>query len=360
MPTVNDELLRAAIGHSVDLEHFNNGVIRKLIALLNKVDADLFRQLTAALERMPADSFTVARLDALLGDVRTLNTAAYNSVEKQLGIDLRDLVDYESGYQYQLFQNTLPVQVSIASVTPESVYAAAMARPFQVSKDGAVPMAEYLQGLSADRAAKIRDAVRLGFVEGEPIDAIVRRIRGTKTQNYADGLMEGPRHYLEGMVRTAVNHTANFTRQRFYEANTGILKGWMFVATLDARTSITCASLSGKVFPIGEGPQPPRHINCRSTSCPVTRGWKELGIDMPEFSSTRASMDGQVPDSLSFSDWLRSKPAGTQDQILGATRGKLFRDNGMEVDRFTNNKGRVYTLDQLRQKDAGIFKRAGL
>jgi hypothetical protein len=32
----------------------------------------------------------------------------------------------------------------------------------------------------------------------------------------------------------------------------------------------------------------------------------------------------------------------------------------MEVDKFTNNKGIVYSLDELRRRDAELFKKAGI
>ena len=96
---------------------------------------------------------------------------------------------------------------------------------------------------------------------------------------------------------------------------------------------------------------------------PVLKSFREMGLDIPEIvveGRTRASIDGQIPADTSFTAWLRSKPAGFQDEVLGSTRGKLFRANEIEVDKFTNNKGVVYTLDQLRERDAALFKKAGL
>ncbi len=361
MQTVNEQLADEAISHSIDLTRYSNSVIRRIIALLNKTDRDLANQITAALERLPAESFTVERLDALLQSVRQTNAAAYQQVSQLIETELKDLVQYEAAYQYQLFQSTLPVQVQVAAVNVGQVYAAALARPFSISKDGAVPLNEYLKGIEANRAAKIRNAIRMGIIEGEPTDKIVRRIMGTKSLNYADGLMEESRRHVEGMVRTAVSHTADVTRQNFYAENNDLLKGWQFVATLDSRTSITCASLSGKIFPIGSGPRPPRHINCRSTSVPIVKSWKEIGIDLPESkASTRASVDGQIAEDITFTKWLRSKPVSVQDDILGATRGKLFRANKIEIDKFTDSKGRVISLDQLRKKNAEMFAKAGL
>ena len=93
---------------------------------------------------------------------------------------------------------------------------------------------------------------------------------------------------------------------------------------------------------------------------PVLKSWKELGIDLQELpTGTRASMDGQVPADLTYNKWLKGKPAAFQDDVLGPTRGKLFRA-GMPVDRFVNKAGDTLTLDDLRKRDAEFFKKAGI
>ena len=71
-------------------------------------------------------------------------------------------------------------------------------------------------------------------------------------------------------------------------------------------------------------------------------------------------MDGQVAGDITYGQWLKSKPAAFQDEVLGAERGKLFRSGGLTVDRFTDSKGKVYTLDELRKRDADAFEKAGL
>lgn len=360
MPTVSEKLADAEVAHAISLQRFSNGVVRRMIALLNRTDADLFAQLMAVIERMPPGSFTVQRLDALMQSVQALNAQAYAVLRGELDAELLAYVEYEAGFQYQLFNSAIPAQVQAAfpvgQVIPQQVYAAAMARPFQGKL-----LSEFTRDIEAARMTRIRDAVRIGFVEGETIDQMVRRIRGTRVNGYADGLLETDRRGAEAIVRTSVNHLSNFTRQVFYAENDDLVSEWQFLATLDGRTTITCASLSGKTFEIGTGPQPPRHINCRSTSVPVIKTWQELGLTAEEIGpSTQSSMDGQVAGDLNYSDWLRGKPAAFQDEVLGVTRGKLFRDGKVSVDRFTNDKGKVYSLDDLRRRDAALFERAGV
>ena len=66
-------------------------------------------------------------------------------------------------------------------------------------------------------------------------------------------------------------------------------------------------------------------------------------------SGTRASKDGPVSAKRTYSGWLRDQPAEFQDQVLGKERGKLFREGGLSLDRFTDDDGQVLdNLDQLR------------
>lgn len=356
MPTANERLADAAIRHAIDTTRFSSGVVRRLIALLNRVDSDLFRQITEALERMPASSFSLERLDALLQGARELNARAYASLRSGLEVELRDLAGYEAAYQAQLFGATLPAEVSFARINVEQTYSAALARPFQ----GRL-LREWAASIEADKMTRIRDVLRIGYVEGETIDQMIRRLRGTRARGYEDGIIEIDRRNAAAVVRTATQHVASFTRNEFYAANADLIKGEKYTATLDGRTTLRCASLDGKMFKRGEGPMPPVHWNCRSTRVPALKSWQELGIDMGDMpASTRASMDGQIPEDKTFGEWLRGKPAAFQDEYLGPTKGKLFRDGKLSIDRFVSRNGDELTLDELRARDAKAFAAAGL
>lgn len=367
MASVNDQILDAEVGHAVDLTKYSNGVVRRIIALLNRVDADLFAQLTAALDRLPAESFTVERLEQLLVSVRNLNLAAYQQVEKELGTVVRDLAQYEAGYQLELFRSTIPAQViaqvPVHAVNVSQVYSAALARPFQ----GRV-LAEWSKSMEAARMVRVRDAVRIGYVENQTTAEIVRRIRGTRANGYADGLLEIDRRSIETVVRTALSHTAAVTREAFIEENLDLVKAVEWCSTLDSRTSPICQVRDGLRYtadthkPIGHkepwlGGPGMAHWGCRSTSCPVLKSWRELGIPLDDLDpGTRASMDGQVPADMNYAQWLKKQPAARQDEVLGKTRAKLFRQ-GKPLGAFVNDKGRLLTLDQLAANDASRRER---
>lgn len=347
----------AVIRHQIDLVQYSNGVVRRIIALLNRVDPDMAARLAAALETLPPESFTVERLEAVLASVRALNRQAYAQAAGALEQELRDFAAVEVEWQQAFFRRQ--IASTFVSVTAEQVYSAAMSRPFA----GRL-LREWSQGIEANRMTRIRDAVRIGYVSNESIPQIVRRIRGTRARQYKDGLLEIDRRHAESVVRTAISHTAGVTRDRFVEANLDIVEAVVWTSTLDGRTSQPCRIRDGKryradnhkpighKFPWGEGPGK-FHWNCRSTAIPLLKGQDEL-------FGTRASADGQVDANLSYGAWLRRQSAETQDEVLGPTRGRLLREGKLPMDAFYNDKGRYLTLDELRARNAAAFARAGL
>lgn len=371
MATVNEQLQSASIGHAVDLQHLSNAEVRKIMALLNRVDEDLRDRLLAAVGRMGTDRFTVKHMNTVLASVRELNKQVYAQAAEALKESVDELAAYEIGYQQTLFTATLPAQVltvvPLVKVDLAQVQQIASSRPFQGKLLG-----EWMEELEVGRAARIRDAIRIGMVSGQTTDQIVRGIMGIRSEGYADGLLNRSRNDIEAMVRTAISHTAQSARDAFYQANSDLISEVVWLSTLDGRTSAPCRLRDGLHYtadthqPIGHkvpwlsGPGR-LHWRCRSSSTPIVKAWEELGLskaDIPE--GTRASMDGQIPESTSYGDWIKGQSAARQDQVLGPSRGKLMREGGLTLDKFYNDQGRTLTLEQLRERDAASFAKAGL
>lgn len=348
MATINEILFEESVSHQHDLNSYGNGAVRRLIAILNRSDDDLFNKLRIALEKMDPDTFTIQRLERLLASVRELNEQAYQKFTEGLETDLQGVTKAESTYQFDLFREVIPVKLNIAQVVPDHVYAAAIARPFQ----GRI-LKEWAAGMEAARMTRIRDEVRMGFIANETIDQIVQRIRGTRAFGYTDGIITIDRRSAEAVVRTAINHTANYARDQFYQRNDTLLKGVRLVETLDPRTCLQCMALDGKVYQMGKGPRPPHHFGCRGTSTPVIKSFRELGLDADELpESTRASMDGQVPADMNYQQWLEKQSAARQNEILGPARARMFR-NGAPITSFVNRAGHELTLADLAKTKVG-------
>ena len=367
MATVNELLQSAEISHQVDLQQYSNAEVRKVVALLNQTDAELAGRLSAAMSRMDGQTYTAVYIDRILASVRELRGQALASVTEALRADLLALGEYEQAYQLQLFENTIPAPAlavaPLTGVTMPQVRQIAFSRPFQ----GRL-LSEWMDGIEEAGAARIRDAIRM--TGGLTTDQIIRNIMGIRSEGY-EGLLNRTRNDIESMVRTAISHVAQGARDQFYAANDDLIAGLKWLSTLDTSTSDPCRIRDSKAYtkdfePVGHSipwlAGPGRlHFGCRSTSTPIITTWQELGLTPEEIGEAdRASMDGQVPESVSYGDWLKNQSAARQDEVLGPTRGKLLRDGGLTMDKFYNNKGAYLDLDELRERDARAFEKAGI
>lgn len=84
----------------------------------------------------------------------------------------------------------------------------------------------------------------------------------------------------------------------------------------------------------------------------------DIRADWPE--STRASMDGQVPKATTYGEWLQRQTAARQDEVVGPTRGRLMREGKLPFDALYTNRGEYLTLEKLRERHPGAFRRAGV
>lgn len=350
-----DPLLSNTIRHSIGVTQFENFVLAKVIRVLNLTDKDLVAQIAEALADTDADSFKVQRLNKLLESVRELNTQAYDNLYGALTDELKDYSAYEAGFQHDLYKFSAPVTLSIASIVPEQVYAAAVAQPME----GRL-LKEWASGLSNARLQRIKDTIAVGYTQGKTTADIVREIRGTKAANYADGILDIDRRKAEAIVRTAIGHTAQITRTKFYEENDDILGDIQWSSTLDGRTTHICRVRDGKRYtkdgkPVGHslpwlGGPGRAHWGCRSSSISLLIGQKSL-------YGQRASENGPVDANVTYAEWLKEQSATVQDQVLGKTRGEMYRSGKYEMKDFSNDRGIMYSLKELREMDAMAFKR---
>lgn len=368
MASLNRRLQSLIIDHAVNVRGYTANVVRRMITVLNRSDADIFEELHRRLQYMDPDSFTIERLDALLATVRELNRDAYAMFDSDFRDELGLFTEFEVGFYTNMLAKNMPPAVPVAKINIDQVYSAALARPFQ----GAL-LREWIAAQERDKAIAIRRAVADGFVQNKTTDQIVREIRGTAAKGYSDGTIEVSRREAQAIVRTALSHYSATAQDRVYENNLDVLKEYVWTSTLDLRTTPECQVRDGKRYTAEENPKPIGHTykwlagpgklhwNCRSTKLPVTKSWRDLGIDIDEFNpSERASMDGQVPSKMDYEEWLKEQSPERQDEVLGPTRAKLFREGNLSLKELYSAQGEELTLEELRKRQASAFTRAGL
>lgn len=414
MATANERLFDLALRHQIDLRRFTTGEVKRILRLLEAIDAETTKKLRRGLEGLAEGvpiSFTEnqeKRIKALLGDLDLVRSAGIKQVTGETVKMAGELAEAEAAVEIHTIAAASPIKLQLVGVEVSTLRAAVIAKPFQ----GRL-LKDWFGGLQAADKGRLEQAVRLGLSQGENLDNIVRRVAGTRANKYADGVLTISRRNAEAVVRTAINHTSNVAREEVWSRNSDIIRGLRWTATLDGRTSAVCRARDGQVAPLGSealptgspqlspaGARPPAHFNCRSTMVPVLGGeeivgerafvtdtrtakaqtkdfradakeqagerWKSMSpaernkaVDKQRVSWASKNI-GQVPSTTTYQDWMKKQPAGFQDEVLGKTKGALFRRGGLTLDQYVDRNGNELTLLQLKSKYPDAFDKANL
>jgi SPP1 gp7 family putative phage head morphogenesis protein len=354
--TANDQLLDQVIRHQVYLERFKASELPGLIKQLNSLDADLLAQLASS----DVSSWTGRRLEAQIAKVSEISDAASARYQAALNGTLEGLAGYEGRWSVATIAHAIGEQIVVKAgldlVTPAAnlLKAAITSRPLQGKL-----LRDWVKDLEKGRRDRLSAAIRMAAIESQTTGQLIQRIRGTTANNYADGILQVSRSGAEALARTAIQHVSNAARAITYDANGAVIDQVQWVSTLDGRTTSYCRAMDGKTFPINSGPRPPAHINCRSTTVPVLKSWDDIGIIGKDIGEgTRASMNGQVPDTLDYDGWLRKQTTEFQDEVLGKAKADLFRA-GLKMDKFVDLKtGHSFTLAELEQREPAVWAKA--
>lgn len=363
---VNQRLADEAVKHRLYLARYGTGTARKMQVAMKKAELEISVQLFRALEQVQptAMNWNQQHLAKIKRSIQKTVFSVYEQVFGQLNADLKELVEYEAKYQAANLVAAIPVEaqpfVNIQSTTWSQVWAAANATPFQ----GAL-LKEWADRLPTSLVNKIGNAVQQGVLLGESYTDIIKRVKGSKENNYADGVVGRQRNGdLANLVKTAVNHVTAEAREETARVNEDIIKAREWLSTLDTHTSPMCIIRDRLLYTAGKSPKPighavpygagpgRLHFCCRSTETWVIKSWDELGIPMKELSpGTRASMNGQVPSDMTYSKWLARQPYSTIEQVVGVTRAQLIREGKVDVPELFSDKGEWLTLKQLSDLD---------
>ncbi len=352
--TANEKLFDRSVRHAIFLERLKTRQVQDVVGLLNdKVIPDIEAQIERRLRNIATRGVAInpsriRRLRQLQKAVRETVKEGMRQITERATKSMRDVATMEAVSQRKFLKSAVsPLDLEFALPATSTLEAIVTTRPMRGRT-----MRRWFKGIDESTRAAIEAQINLGIVQGEAVPTIIQRIRGTRAAGFTDGVMQATRRNTEAIVRTAVNHVTAQAREATYARNSDIVREVRYVATLDNRTTIICSDLDGQVFPINEGPRPPQHINCRSTTVPILKSFKELGINLKEAPpGTRASMDGQVPAVTTYKDWLRGQPKSIQEDVLGKTKAGLFRAGKLKTEKFVDRRGKTLTLKQLARKE---------
>lgn len=333
-----DSISQTLTRHMIYLQKYGASEVLNNLPLLRS----MLRRIKAEIKT--SSPYTVGKLRLLEKEIKLLISTYTSSTLEQLRKLNEEFLKYEASFTSKFLDEFVTLQTE--GIAFEKLQAAiTKSRMNLVSGQNlqSFTIQEAVENFDATLKKEILGTVRFGATTGRTLNEMTRDVNNLVTTR--------SKRQSEALIRTTVNHIGNETKQQFYKENSDVIEKEKYVATLDKRTTITCAANDGKFFQIGEGPMPPLHWNCRSIRVPVIK--KKYRI--PGVKRQRASYEGPVNGNLTYSGFLRKQPKEFQNDVLGVKRANLFRQGKLNLDEMTDKYGRVITLNDLKKKENLTF-----
>lgn len=343
----NDDIEDALTRHQVFLQRYARGreqeaeeyVLEMVRQAETRIGFDFAELSKARQDRIIAD---------ILGQITEINSERSESfVSEMMGF-----LEYELDFNVRAV-DVLATVAAVAVPALAQAQAAMLARIMNLEPNQGYTIQQALRQFGTNKAAQIVQIIRDGVTLGQPTPTIVQNI-----QSAAPMMMR----QAATLARTVTNHVSIMAREVIMRENKDIIDRYKWVATLDSRTSLICASRDGKIYKdIDENPKPPAHFNCRSTIIPLVRDEFDLGLGIVgERPQVGARGPGVTRGDTVYEQWLRRQPRSFQINVLGVTRAKLFYEGKLSIGRFVDNSGRTLTLAELRELEPLTFERLGI
>ncbi len=344
MATVDEKLFDEVVNQALNLLRLSAGQRNATLKRLQEMQ----QELTQALAANDLGKLKRAEVEKFLEQTDKIISERYADIENGLEADAMALSVAEAT------ASALEIAMGIdAAKMPRSDYFKSLASEVLIQGS---PAADWWRGQTLDIQNKFKGQVRQGLLNNETNQQIIQRIVGKAGQ---PGVMDIARRNAASLVQTSVQAVANDARRATFDANDDLIKGLRQVSTLDGHTSLVCVSYSGAEWdierqPINGNTLPfnggcPRHFNCRSLEVPITKTFRELGLDIDEApTSTRASADGQIAADTTFDGFLKRKGKAYQDRVLGEGRADLWREGKITLRDLVNGDGRPLSVAELQ------------
>lgn len=354
------QMLDQAIRYSVYLERLKTREVRDFNRVFDNVDRKL-KDLLYSLDSPELSAVSRAQIERIVAEFERATVKLGAQAIGQHLERMEDLAGVAQDFNARMLRaaSKKGEKLAVRIVKARDAMAKVLREPMKMDGNLLEP---WLNQMNAKEARRLSIAVRQGWANGETVQATMKRILGTKSANYRDGVMAMSKREAATAIRTSMSHVNTASQTVFMEENNDIVEGYRWVATLDGSTSAICRSLDGRVFKLTDkkAPKPPMHPNERSVTVP------DLGdeFDFLDEGATRSSVNGPVDQKTTYYEWLKTQDADFQAGVLGKTRAKVFRDGGISADDFAslnlNRNFEEITLQEMRDKMPSIFKKAGI
>lgn len=346
---LSDDIQDAITRHQIFILRYSAGREKEASEYIDRVK-DMIQD---ELRNEELTDLDLARLNRFMDEVQLFAEEQYRLLAEKVADDARELASQETDWNAGLLSRLIGEDVAVPSgfQTELSVFAGII-----LSGVAGSTIRGIANAFRQTKTNQLMRAIRDGITMREDNFQIGRR---------AESINLLHKKQAGSMIRTISNRVSVATRNTVLQNNIGLFDGYEWVAVLDSRTSIICAGRDGKIYPLTDDPEkspkPPAHFNCRSTITPVVKAEFEDRAKKPKPRTAEgAKGTTKVRQTTTYQSWLARQPASFQDEVLGVTRGRLFRRGGLNLSKFVDQSGKTLTLDELRKVEPEVFNRLKL
>lgn len=234
------------IQHQDMLEMQKNRIFIETASILSEIQQDLFVVISSGKTEKQQEL-----------EIKAIIDEAFKELEEEAKEELLDISEYEANFQKALVTEAVAYsnKGEILAISKELLETVIFKKPIQGSL-----LKESFRAMNANLQQQTVSAVRVGITQGLP----VREIRNSVTAQ-----LNTTASRYNSFIRTAVQAYTNEARDLTYNKNKKFIKGIQIVAIMDQRTTKICRGYNLDVYPVGEGPRPPFHYNCRTFTVPI-------------------------------------------------------------------------------------------
>lgn len=293
------DILKETLKHYVDLDMYANYVIEAMMEEYNLSYAECAHILLSSDYYNTKTDYTLA-YNAIKESVNEFS----DKLSQRLEEEAKNVSQIETSFLEKMYKGILTVS------------AVSLTKTLFMPIDGRDTTKTFVERTKKNILRSYDTALRSGYIFGQS---------SSEVKQSADKALNQTVRGMKSGIETAIPSYAKSTDKIVFLQNNAEVT---WVSTLDGRTCINCASLSGLTFKsITEAPFVPQHNLCRCILIPSSQ------------------VSGPVPD---FEGFINSLEEDEQIHVLGKNRYELWKEYDIPLEKFLNN-GEKIPLKELKE-----------
>jgi hypothetical protein len=352
MANANEKLQSLQTTNQHLVEEYKNELIATMLKFFKRMEKLVNKEISSFYDE---DRPLQKDKTVLMRKIKEIQTTELNKIKDRTFDDIEKFLGVEASlYKKQLEDVFEEVSefIDIKSVDDASLKKKFSKTKVSMDKEGAVTIATLWTTFFNSVNTKIKQSVENAYL----LEKSTRDFNSDINNVYKIN-----ENQLGAVIAVLIQQAYGVAMDAMNNVNMSFIRGYVYNAILDNRTSPICIEYNGGTWFYGLEEQsslpyavvPPQHYRCRSFTSPIIKSYQELGINAADLTpSQKELLSGEIP-TMSYYEWFDMQPASIQKDVLGPVRYNAYQKGDVSITRFYNN-GRKLTLNQLRSKGIHI------